>query len=293
MEPLESPDELPPLESMHDLPPLPAPKRQEQRSQERGGIALVVSAVIALVAATQATSSFEAMPEAVAWTCRGFIYAEALIALGCLFGLMVGDPGVVERSWDTCFPQPQDIAEKLIELQGRPLDGWANVEDGDRSFCVRCLVWRDPREHYPRGCHAAIYRLGKFPKRPHHCSVCQRCLAHFDHHCSVFGRCIGSGNIGYFVGVVAMGAAGSTTCMVSLALGVAHTWDLLETGPLVSIPIGVAVLLCCCRRPICHIMRMLFRYLFKPCWQPCCSQRRMQLPSEPAPEAVGISSTGA
>ena len=91
------------------------------------------------------------------------IYAEAVTAIICLLGLMWGDPGVVKRSPQNCFPLPAMVADRL--RNGRPLDGVGNVHEDGRVFCIRCLVWRpDDTE-------------------THHCATCQRCVRDFDHHC--------------------------------------------------------------------------------------------------------------
>ncbi|KUF75639.1 protein S-acyltransferase 16 [Phytophthora nicotianae] len=47
------------------------------------------------------------------------------------------------------------------------------VEDG-MSYCRRCRHFR--------------------PQRAHHCSVCNRCIAHLDHHCPWVNNCIGRDN---------------------------------------------------------------------------------------------------
>ncbi|KAG3014992.1 hypothetical protein PC120_g12410 [Phytophthora cactorum] len=51
------------------------------------------------------------------------------------------------------------------------------VEDGI-SYCRRCRHFR--------------------PRRAHHCSVCNRCIAHLDHHCPWVNNCIGRDNYRYF-----------------------------------------------------------------------------------------------
>jgi len=120
------------------------------------------------------------------------IYAEAGIAIICLFGLMWGDPGVIKRSPQTCFPMPGEVADRLA--QGQPLDGLHNLASSGRTYCVRCLVWRENELN----CH--------------HCSTCNRCVTHFDHHCGVFGRCIAGdgfgGNMGYFKTILGMAVFG-------------------------------------------------------------------------------------
>ncbi|KAF4029497.1 DHHC domain-containing protein [Phytophthora infestans] len=51
------------------------------------------------------------------------------------------------------------------------------VEEGI-SYCRRCRHFR--------------------PRRAHHCSVCNRCIAHLDHHCPWVNNCIGRDNYRYF-----------------------------------------------------------------------------------------------
>ncbi|CAI5726315.1 unnamed protein product [Hyaloperonospora brassicae] len=46
------------------------------------------------------------------------------------------------------------------------------------SYCRRCRHFRPPRAH--------------------HCSVCNRCIAHLDHHCPWVNNCIGRNNYRYF-----------------------------------------------------------------------------------------------
>lgn len=46
------------------------------------------------------------------------------------------------------------------------------------SYCRRCRILR--------------------PARAHHCSVCNRCIAHMDHHCPWVNNCIGRDNYRYF-----------------------------------------------------------------------------------------------
>lgn len=130
------------------------------------------------------------------------IYTEAAVAIFCLLGLMWGDPGTIKRSPETCFPQPELVAERL--RNGQSLDGVGNVQADGRTFCIRCLVWRPD--------------VGD----THHCNTCQRCVADFDHHCGVFGRCIAGegvgGNMGYFKTLIAMGLIGCGTCVAFMIL---------------------------------------------------------------------------
>ncbi|CAH0514820.1 unnamed protein product [Peronospora belbahrii] len=53
-----------------------------------------------------------------------------------------------------------------------------NTSDKGVSYCRRCRHFRPPRAH--------------------HCSVCNRCIAHLDHHCPWVNNCIGRDNYRYF-----------------------------------------------------------------------------------------------
>jgi hypothetical protein len=146
---------------------------------------------------------------------------------GVLYGLrmvLYGEPGVVDRSADTCFPLPPQVEAWVAA--GAPDDlGLArlhtNIVDGDHSYCVRCFVWRGPEDCTPtysgecggifagRPCVMASCRcllwcllpclFGAATFKPtHHCSTCQRCVKGFDHHCLFYGRCITKYNMKYF-----------------------------------------------------------------------------------------------
>ena len=96
------------------------------------------------------------------------LYSLAVAAITLLVGIMRSDGGAIPRTPKNCYPLPLEVAERL--RAGLSMDGLPNVQDGGRTFCIRCLVWRG--------------------KGAHHCSTCQRCVPLFDHHCGVFGRCI-------------------------------------------------------------------------------------------------------
>ena len=124
------------------------------------------------------------------------VLIEAVVALACLAYLMWGDPGVVHRSQHTCMPVPTEVADKLSEAATRPgftpagptdpswnpLAGMTNLHEGERSYCVRCCLWRDQWEPPPRGRISAACSRSRARIQVHHCSTCQRCVKHFDHH---------------------------------------------------------------------------------------------------------------
>ncbi|CAK0889949.1 unnamed protein product [Prorocentrum cordatum] len=156
--------------------------------------------------------------------CLLMVYVEAVAALVSLGGLLFCDPGTIRRSQDRCFPVPPAVAEKLRSGElaqeaksRRPRD---NIVEGDRTYCIRCLVWRD------RGEDPACSSVGRCPGNIcegvgfHHCSTCQRCVEDFDHHCMVFGRCIAgrgfSGNMGFFKTLIGAGYSGGPTCFLTL-----------------------------------------------------------------------------
>ncbi|CAJ1407812.1 unnamed protein product [Effrenium voratum] len=160
------------------------------------------------------------------WTFFVLIYAEAAIAVVCLLYLLFGDPGVIKRSPETCFPLPQEVATRL--RRGEALEGVENIQEGDSTFCVRCLVWRPTKQRS----WLAEAAGGKMPPwlrrclpclrdgRCHHCRTCGRCVRFFDHHCGVFGRCIAgtlvSGNMPFFCTIIFMAFAGFSTMAISL-----------------------------------------------------------------------------
>uniref|UniRef100_A0A7R9ZV38 Palmitoyltransferase n=1 Tax=Pyrodinium bahamense TaxID=73915 RepID=A0A7R9ZV38_9DINO len=193
---------------MEKLPPLPEPDHAERRAQSAGGVCLVLSLVAAFGGVTHAViKTSKDLPATLQLVSEGLILCEAIVALGCLAGLLCGDSGVIRRSPETCFPLPEEVARQLAN--GETINLSSNISVGgrgsERTFCVRCFVWRSSRQ------------------RAHHCRICQRCVAHFDHHCDIFGRCIAGGapclgastwgNIVYFHGLITMGLAGFFTCL--------------------------------------------------------------------------------
>ena len=130
--------------------------------------------------------------------------------------------GAVRRSPETCFPLPEAVAERLHN--GHSLEGMANVIEGDRTFCVRCLVWRPEPATQSGCCCGCCDDPDDVSEAVHHCATCQRCVTHFDHHCGVFGRCIAGyglfqGNMIYFNVIILMAVAGFITCIASFFVG--------------------------------------------------------------------------
>ena len=169
------------------------------------------------------------------------ILLEAAVALGCLAGLLFDDPGVVRRTAETCLPIPQQVADRLVEAPSAPGSGrqsaaeraatvgMQNIVEADRTYCVRCFVWRESMgqpgvcEGVASGC-TGTSAATPVPMTTHHCSTCQRCVRYFDHHCGVFGRCIAGrgleGNMKYFTTIIMMGWVGAVTCVAAVIVGV-------------------------------------------------------------------------
>lgn len=94
------------------------------RSEAACGITVVLVITGGLVTVTQAIlldgySAPLSSVGAVRLVFLALIYAEAAVAVGCLVGLMWGDPGVVKRSQANCFPLPPEVARRIA--LGEPL----------------------------------------------------------------------------------------------------------------------------------------------------------------------------
>ena len=82
------------------LPPLPPPDLETMRSEATVGVSLVLFLIGMFVSLTYAfTMPLDLMPRLML---RAGITVEAVVAVGCLAGILLGDPGVVERSPRTC-----------------------------------------------------------------------------------------------------------------------------------------------------------------------------------------------
>lgn len=136
---------------LEDLPPLPPPKKCDMLLQSTGGTFYVSFQIFCLVGGTHGLA-LTILPRFLGQMLTAdqrflyltAIYTEAVIAVVCLLFILCGDPGVIPRTEENCFPLPAEVAEKI--RRGESLESMENVDDGDRSFCVRCLVWRPKRQ---------------------------------------------------------------------------------------------------------------------------------------------------
>eukprot|EP00656_Telonema_subtile_P021915 TRINITY_DN22959_c0_g1_i1.p1 TRINITY_DN22959_c0_g1~~TRINITY_DN22959_c0_g1_i1.p1 ORF type:complete len:272 (-),score=52.05 TRINITY_DN22959_c0_g1_i1:267-1082(-) len=156
-----------------------------------------------------------------------FLYVCAVLAESMLLGIMFVDPGVIQRTPENCLPLPTEVSSRLAAGQTlEDLENIHDVNDEDRTFCMRCCVWR--------------------PKGSHHCSTCARCVTQFDHHCGVFGRCIAGdpftfcgrqkpvggkyqfgcflpeGNMWMFIGIITIGGISSMVCYLFVFLSLVY-----------------------------------------------------------------------
>jgi hypothetical protein len=248
-----------------NLPPLRKPRYAQQASEALRGW-LLVTVLIAFfvgvfhISVPLAVDNID-FPEEVGQGFLIVIWVEAVVALMCLIGLYMKNPGIVRRSPSTCNPIPEEVAKRLSE--GISLEDLGNTWDGQKSFCMRCLVWRDPSTNpvAEEGCKAEMHEIFSnvhcgLGSRAHHCSVCERCVLNFDHHCQVFGICIAgqgcSGNIGFFHCLISLGLAATATLMTFALMCVILSFH--EDGEVIWVAIfgGLWCFIICCilRRPI-------------------------------------------
>mmetsp|Transcript_45902 Transcript_45902/g.109323 ORF Transcript_45902/g.109323 Transcript_45902/m.109323 type:complete len:341 (-) Transcript_45902:50-1072(-) len=240
------------------LPALPEPD-PEQHEEARSGCLMVCGMVFVLVALTHAGVHLM-IGSTPAWLQNSLlaaIHAEAVMGIICLAGVMCVDPGVVHRSERTCFPVPSPVLE-LLE-HGEPLTSLSeNVTVDNRTYCVRCLVWRDASEcseHHQAwsrvrctkewlDCQQSLCEDACGDSSGHgfhHCRTCQRCVRHFDHHCAFFGRCIAGqslqGNLPFFRGICIAGGLGAATAMLSLVVGMTTCLAVADAGYYVAMAV--------------------------------------------------------
>ena len=197
---------VPTVWTLSMLPSLPVPDHSQRSSEARRGLTTVICIIVICIGLTHGIGLTAGRITGVMWwVCLLGVYTMAFIALVCLVGILYGDPGVVPRTEATCFPIPEEV-QRRINDGGQSLDSLSNIIDGNRSYCVRCLVWRSRPD--PSGSSLLLETTCRRAK-PHHCRICNRCVMYFDHHCGVFGRCIAGrgihGNMKYFVTIIGIG----------------------------------------------------------------------------------------
>mmetsp|Transcript_13545 Transcript_13545/g.39536 ORF Transcript_13545/g.39536 Transcript_13545/m.39536 type:complete len:231 (-) Transcript_13545:45-737(-) len=188
---------------LDQLPPLP--KRGDGYASEPiSGICLVSVLSTALVAATYGAVAFGRGQRTLSGVLvTKLIWTEALTAVLCTAYLLLAQAGVIRRSASTCYPMPAEVEQclrssgSLVELGNVPGPAGSPTLG---TYCVRCLVWRPPKER----------------DSSHHCSICQRCVVGFDHHCDVFGRCIVRANMTCFMTLIGMMCTGMLTLLVAV-----------------------------------------------------------------------------
>ncbi|CAL1136383.1 unnamed protein product, partial [Cladocopium goreaui] len=186
LDPFEYSEQLPDVEDLdsweqllplHGLPPLP--RRDPKFWQESfTGLTILVAMIVSLVSSVHLNIGSPQHWKFALWCSSADLVIQflALLASSCIAIILFGRCGEVKRSKSTCYPIPAQVALRLLgtgaceaATHARNVQhpvGYAKLG----SFCVRCLLWRDLEGH--------------------HCSICQRCVVHFDHHCGVLGRCI-------------------------------------------------------------------------------------------------------
>lgn len=224
------------------LPPLPTPQHGRRNLQVTCGV-IVIGCIIVLmlgIAVLQLMSFMDWYNGAI----LAVIAADAAVAVACLLGVLLVDPGVVQRTRATVLPLPKEVQELLDSKKNWAHGDSTNIVGADgRTFCVRCLVWRpdgsDRTLERERECGFCLESggpglcAGGGRRSVHHCSICQRCVVDFDHHCGVLGRCIGgkcfsSGNITYFYGLLATVPVALTAILVILLIRVGPALRLMS-----------------------------------------------------------------
>lgn len=250
-----------PLEA---LPPMPKPQKSILRNQALRGVGTVGWAIAASELSVHAFQYLSDAKPAWLWTAlTTSIHVQAIVAILAHAGLLLGDPGVITRSHETCLPLPPPIASRL--RAGDSLDDLKdNIranEDDETTYCVRCCLWRapppPPASRAAGPClqwlwqeHPVLARCLPCAggTKAHHCSLCQRCVRGFDHHCGVLGRCIAAANMPYFVVLVGMGQTAFGTNAVAL-LGLVYArygYGALQTALLAFVAYAGLVLALLC-----------------------------------------------
>ena len=206
---------LPPLptpatRTLPPLPPLPPPATRTLRLQKAIGLLCVGFIISGLFIGTELTlSTYRPASAGLAHKIHIMGIVQVVGAFACLFALLTDVLSTpLRRSTAACLPLPEAV--RLVLHKGEPLQGMANVHDeqSGRTFCTRCLLWRDATSVT----HA------------HHCSLCQRCFEDHDHHCFFLGVCVAGtiyppkGNMPVFTLQLLFAFTGVLTLFVTVAL---------------------------------------------------------------------------
>lgn len=202
-----------------DLPPLPTRDITYWTEARFGlylGLSLSAGYVVVVLLVTWLTS-WTRMSHFMWWLLVSF-WTEGLLATVSFVYLISGRSGEIRRSRRTCYPIPAEVQDKLRQPDAVSLLSLMDNVPGPADsktlgkYCVRCLVWRPPRQENGLG-------------YPHHCRICQRCVVRFDHHCGLLGRCIVWTNFPFFVVLVVLMPVGFVTTLLVAVAGVLEAWQ--------------------------------------------------------------------
>ncbi len=96
------------------LPPLLRPNIAVRRKQSAIGCAVVIGTIIGCVSATHTAVWFGELSDPLPTVFVTAIWAETIVALACLLGLMFGDPGIIARSEERCTPVPSGLIRTTL-----------------------------------------------------------------------------------------------------------------------------------------------------------------------------------
>lgn len=280
------------------LPPLPEPDYVSRGTGALMGSSVVVAG-IAIVILIQYGLCFQfdsSMPLALSWALMGITIAEGSLAFIFTAAILLVDPGIIKR--DAAGP-PMPIEVRTALTVGTMMPE-ANVTDehSGRSYCIRCMLWRDGRTVMDKPTSTCGEVCCPYPgdRVAHHCSICQRCVRDFSHHCPFFGRCIGGrgkeGNALYMTLLkLDITAAAYTVACTLLIFGCYAVADNHPSYLAVTIALAILVLLlatgiACCLYSLCA--RLCSFFILRRCPQFSCESDPPKLPPEPVVVATVV-----